>query len=80
LGSEGLSIIVQLFCTDIKKLTGIIPWSEKAYCRIPVLGLDEHQTDVFQGKRKTGFFIYSCKPLIHYCLIKAEIDIKSLIN
>jgi hypothetical protein len=77
LGSEGLSIIVQLFCTDIKKLTGIIPWSEKAYYRIPVLGLDEHQTDVFQGKKKTGFFIYSCKPLIHHCLIKAEIDIKA---
>ncbi len=41
----------------------------------PVFNSDAHQTDVFQKKNETGFFISFCKPLIHTYLTPAEINI-----
>ncbi|MCK5165106.1 MAG: hypothetical protein KAQ72_15375, partial [Desulfobacula sp.] len=61
-------------------LTETIYWSDRAYCRMPVSGLDEHQTDVFQGDQRTGFFISSCKPLIYNPLIQSGKPYEDLRN
>lgn len=74
------SIIVQLICTDIIRLTNRLGWSEKAYTRIPVFSPDKHQTDALQSKKRTGFFISSRKPLIHGSLNQSGKLYKGLNN